>query len=83
MEYEDPTKKDLSARVIDIVAPVGKGQRASPKVFTASRTLKDAEAFAPEGWSVIPAAPQKHIRKHYDTEGIDPVLNWYFLKSRK
>src|ERR1700744_1213216 len=28
MEYEDPTKKDLSARVIDIVAPVGKGQRA-------------------------------------------------------
>src|SRR6201996_7329781 len=28
MEYDDPTKKDLSARVIDIVAPVGKGQRA-------------------------------------------------------
>src|ERR1700683_1271100 len=28
MEFEDPTKKDLSARVIDIVAPVGKGQRA-------------------------------------------------------
>ena len=28
LEYEDPTKKDLSARVIDIVAPVGKGQRA-------------------------------------------------------
>jgi transcription termination factor Rho len=28
MEYEDPTKRDLSARVIDIVAPVGKGQRA-------------------------------------------------------
>jgi len=28
MEYEDPTKKDLSARVIDIVAPIGKGQRA-------------------------------------------------------
>src|SRR4029078_2269914 len=28
MEYEDPTKKDLSARVIDIVAPLGKGQRA-------------------------------------------------------
>ena len=27
MEYEDPTKKDLSARVIDIVAPIGKGQR--------------------------------------------------------
>src|SRR4249919_1695717 len=28
MEVEDPTKKDLSPRVIDIVAPIGKGQRA-------------------------------------------------------
>jgi transcription termination factor Rho len=28
MEQEDPTLKDLSARVIDIVAPLGKGQRA-------------------------------------------------------
>ena len=28
MELDDPTKKDLSARVIDIVAPIGKGQRA-------------------------------------------------------
>src|ERR1700680_4477474 len=28
MEMEDPTKKDLSPRVIDIVAPIGKGQRA-------------------------------------------------------
>src|SRR6476620_1609050 len=28
MEFDDPTKKDLSARVIDIVAPIGKGQRA-------------------------------------------------------
>jgi transcription termination factor Rho len=28
MEQEDPTVKDLSARVIDIVAPLGKGQRA-------------------------------------------------------
>src|SRR5271163_4406676 len=28
LEIEDPTKKDLSARVIDIVAPIGKGQRA-------------------------------------------------------
>src|SRR5262250_2229517 len=28
MEIEDPTKKDLSPRVIDIVAPIGKGQRA-------------------------------------------------------
>jgi transcription termination factor Rho len=27
METNDPTRKDLSARVIDIVAPLGKGQR--------------------------------------------------------
>ena len=27
MEIEDPTEKDLSARVIDIVTPIGKGQR--------------------------------------------------------
>ncbi len=28
MEIEDPAMKDLSARVIDLVAPLGKGQRA-------------------------------------------------------
>ncbi len=28
MEVDDPTVKDLSARVIDLVAPLGKGQRA-------------------------------------------------------
>jgi transcription termination factor Rho len=28
METADPTRKDFSARVIDIVAPIGKGQRA-------------------------------------------------------
>ena len=28
LEIEDPTSKDLSARVIDIVSPIGKGQRA-------------------------------------------------------
>jgi len=28
MEIEDPTRKDNSGRVIDIVAPIGKGQRA-------------------------------------------------------
>src|SRR4051812_42846065 len=27
LEIEDPTKKDYSARIIDIVAPIGKGQR--------------------------------------------------------
>src|ERR1700757_351557 len=28
LEVEDPTKKDLSARVIDLIPPLGKGQRA-------------------------------------------------------
>ena len=28
MEIEDPTKKDLTTRVIDLIAPLGKGQRA-------------------------------------------------------
>ncbi|MGD9657537.1 MAG: transcription termination factor Rho [Methylocystis sp.] len=28
LEIEDPTKKDYSSRVIDLVAPIGKGQRA-------------------------------------------------------
>lgn len=28
MEIEDPTKKDYSARIVDLVAPLGKGQRA-------------------------------------------------------
>ena len=28
MEYDNPQSKDLSARVIDLVAPLGKGQRA-------------------------------------------------------
>ncbi|WP_156419420.1 transcription termination factor Rho [Aureimonas sp. AU12] len=28
MEHPDPTRKDMSARVIDLVAPLGKGQRA-------------------------------------------------------
>ncbi|MDF1733395.1 MULTISPECIES: transcription termination factor Rho [unclassified Minwuia] len=27
MEHDDPTKKDRSSRVIDLVAPIGKGQR--------------------------------------------------------
>ena len=37
MEHEDPTKKDLSPRVIDIVAPIGKGQRALIVVAAAHR----------------------------------------------
>jgi transcription termination factor Rho len=32
MELDDPTKKDLSARVIDIVAPLGKGQNIAHSI---------------------------------------------------
>ena len=28
LEIDDPTRKDLSSRIIDLVAPIGKGQRA-------------------------------------------------------
>jgi transcription termination factor Rho len=28
LEFDDPTKKDLTTRVIDLIAPLGKGQRA-------------------------------------------------------
>jgi transcription termination factor Rho len=28
MDVEDPTRKDMSSRIIDVVAPIGKGQRA-------------------------------------------------------
>jgi transcription termination factor Rho len=28
MEVEDPTRKDLSSRIMDVVTPIGKGQRA-------------------------------------------------------
>jgi transcription termination factor Rho len=28
MENQDPTKKDITSRVIDLIAPIGKGQRA-------------------------------------------------------
>ena len=42
MEHEDPTKKDLSARVIDIVSPIGKGQRALIVVAAAHRQNRAA-----------------------------------------
>jgi transcription termination factor Rho len=28
MEIEDPVKKDITNRVMDLIAPLGKGQRA-------------------------------------------------------
>jgi transcription termination factor Rho len=39
MEHEDPTKKDLSPRVIDIVAPIGKGQRADRAAAAHRKTV--------------------------------------------
>jgi len=40
LEIEDPTRKDLSPRVIDIVAPIGMGQRAL--IVAPPRTGKDS-----------------------------------------
>ena len=37
MEIEDPTRKDMSARIIDLVAPLGKGQRAPDRRAAAHR----------------------------------------------
>jgi transcription termination factor Rho len=40
MEIMDPTRKDFSARVIDIVAPLGKGQRGLIEVTDMQRSVK-------------------------------------------
>jgi hypothetical protein len=37
MEIEDPTIKDRSARIIDLVAPIGKGQRGADRGAAADR----------------------------------------------
>ena len=42
MEIDDPTLKDRSGRVIDIVAPLGKGQRCLIVVAAAGRQDGDA-----------------------------------------
>ena len=47
MEFEDPTKKDLSARVIDIVAPVGKGPARADRVAAAHRQDRAAAEHRP------------------------------------
>ena len=60
MEHEDPTKKDLSPRVIDIVAPIGKGQRAlivSPPRTGKIRTFSAERVFA----AFATAAPRLHV----------------------
>ena len=60
MEMEDPTLKDRSGRVIDIVAPLGKGQRclivAPPRVGKTIMMQNIAKAIAanhPEGYLIV------------------------------
>lgn len=55
MEWENPNKKDYSARVIDLVAPIGKGQRSlivapprSGKTVLLQSIAKSIEANHPE-----------------------------------
>ena len=60
MEMEDPTLKDRSGRVIDIVAPLGKGQRclivAPPRVGKTIMMQNIAKAISanhPEGFRMV------------------------------
>ncbi|MFL5137363.1 MAG: transcription termination factor Rho, partial [Microvirga sp.] len=60
LEIEDPTKKDYSARVIDIVSPIGKGQRAlivSPprtgKTVLLQNIAKSISANHPEAYLIV------------------------------
>ena len=42
LELDDPTRKDLTTRVIDLITPLGKGQRAIIVVAAARRQNRDA-----------------------------------------
>ena len=60
MEIEDPTRKDRSGRVIDIVAPIGKGQRAlivapprTGKTVLLQNIAKSIEANHPEVYLIV------------------------------
>src|SRR5436853_6017732 len=60
LEIEDPTKKDYSARVIDIVTPIGKGQRAlivSPprtgKTVLLQNIAQSISANHPEAYLIV------------------------------
>jgi transcription termination factor Rho len=60
MEIEDPTLKDRSGRIIDIVAPLGKGQRclivAPPRVgktVMLQNIAKSIEANHPESYLIV------------------------------
>jgi transcription termination factor Rho len=60
MEIEDPTRKDRSGRVIDIVSPIGKGQRAlivapprTGKTVLLQNIAKSIEANHPEVYLIV------------------------------
>ncbi len=71
LEIEDPTKKDLSCRVIDIVAPIGKGQRAlivSPprtgKTVLLQNIAQSVTANHPECYLIVLAHRRAAGRSH-------------------
>jgi transcription termination factor Rho len=60
MEIEDPTKKDFSSRVMDVVTPVGKGQRAlivapprTGKTVLLQNIAKSVAANHPECYLIV------------------------------
>jgi transcription termination factor Rho len=60
MEIEDPTKKDLSSRILDVVTPVGKGQRAlivapprTGKTVLLQNIAKSISANHPECYLIV------------------------------
>ncbi len=60
MEIDDPTNKDMSARVIDLVAPIGKGQRSlivapprSGKTVILQNIANSIEANHPECYLIV------------------------------
>jgi transcription termination factor Rho len=60
MEIEDPTKKDLSSRIMDVVTPVGKGQRAlivapprTGKTVLLQNIAKSVSANHPECYLIV------------------------------
>src|ERR1700759_2802916 len=60
LEIDDPTRKDLSSRVIDIVSPIGKGQRAlivppprTGKTVILQKIAKSVSANHPECYLIV------------------------------
>ena len=47
LELDDPTRRDLTTRVLDLITPLGKGQRALIVVAAAHRQDRDAAEHRP------------------------------------